>query len=334
MRLAEVWRRLEEDTRITAALGRVQRRIEPAGKRNFFLGLEMPSRYRMLILRVSTNSVKEQPDVPESRGLVVRVATRGDESDEAEVELVLTDAEHANIFDMLVRDLVGVAEQPQEESVGLTRFLARLSDWQDLFRRLASRGLSRESQQGLWGELWVMREVVAPVVGFRGAVNAWSGPLGGDQDFQLGATCIEVKSSVANRLDRLVISSERQLEVPGDVVLLLVALSLDSRVNHGETLPEMVDAVRAAASESGCLNLFHDRLEQFGYADDDASMYVSIGYAIRSFQAYRVEERFPKITSTDLQPGISDVHYSLSLGSCRPFKIDETKPAQLLEGLS
>ena len=54
MRLAEVWRRLEEDTRITAASGRVQRRIAPTGKRNFYLGLEMPSRYRMLILRVST----------------------------------------------------------------------------------------------------------------------------------------------------------------------------------------------------------------------------------------------------------------------------------------
>ena len=33
MNLAEVWGHLEEDTRITEASGRVQRRIEPAGRR-------------------------------------------------------------------------------------------------------------------------------------------------------------------------------------------------------------------------------------------------------------------------------------------------------------
>ena len=38
MNLAEVWGHLEEDTRITEASGRVQRRIVPAGRRNFFLG--------------------------------------------------------------------------------------------------------------------------------------------------------------------------------------------------------------------------------------------------------------------------------------------------------
>ena len=65
--LAEVWQRLEEDTRATVPSGRVQRRIEPAGRRDFFLGLEMPSRNRMLILRVSANSVRGQPDVPDSR---------------------------------------------------------------------------------------------------------------------------------------------------------------------------------------------------------------------------------------------------------------------------
>ena len=332
--LAEVWQRLEEDTRATVPSGRVQRRIEPAGRRDFFLGLEMPSRNRMLILRVSANSVTGQPDVPDSRGLSVRVTPRGVDSSGAEVELVLTDAEHADIFDMLVRDLVGVAEQHEDESVGLTRFLARLADWQDLLRRLAPKGLSRESQQGLWGELWVLREVVAPTKGLREAVSSWQGPLGGDQDFQLGSTCIEVKSSTANSLDRLAISSERQLEVPDDVVLLLVALSLDSRVNHGETLPQVVRAVRSAASETGCLHLFDDRLEHFGYAHDDAYLYADIGYTVRSFQAFRVEKGFPRIVSSDLQLGVSEVHYSLSIASCGPFRMKEQQPTELLEGFA
>ena len=140
MNLAEVWQSLEEDTSIPEVSGRVQRRIGPTGRRNFFLGLEMPSRNRMLILRVSASSAEGQPDVPASRGLMVRLAPRDAESQETEVELVLTDSQHRDIFDMLIRDLVDAAEQPLDESTGLTRFLARLSDWQQLLRRLAPRG--------------------------------------------------------------------------------------------------------------------------------------------------------------------------------------------------
>ena len=333
MNLAEVWQRLEEDTRISEVSGRVQRRIGPTGRRDFFLGLEMPSRNRMLILRVSAGSAEGQPDVPDSRGLMVRMAPRNAESQETEVELVLTDSQHRDIFDMLVRDLVDAAEQPRDEGAGLTRFLARLSDWQQLLRRLAPRGMTQEAQRGLWGELWILREVVAPVTGMTDAVHAWRGPLGADQDFQLGSTCIEVKTSTAHTMDHLPIASERQLEVPEDVALLLIGLSLDSRAGHGQTLPEMVGMARAAASESGCLHLLDDRLELCGYRVDDAGLYAEMGYGVRSFHPLRVGDGFPRIVSADLAAGIKDVHYSVSMAACGPHRMDDQQPAEILRGL-
>ena len=333
MKLAEVWRHLEEDTRITNAPGRVQRRILPAGRRSFFLGLEIPSRHRMLILRVAANSVEGLPEISDSRGLNVRVEGGKTGSDEAEVVLGLTDSEHRDIFDLLVRDLVGAAEQPHDEREGLVRFLARLSDWQQLLRRLGPRGLTREAQQGLWGELWTLREVVAPVAGMSGAVDGWRGPMGTDQDFELGTTCVEVKTSTAATLDRLAISGERQLEVPDDVVLILLGLSLDGRVRHGETLTEMIESVRNGASESGCLHLVDLRLDLCGYERDDADLYSEIGYTVRSLHPFRVEEGFPRIVSGDLRTGISDVRYLVSTASCGAFQMTEQQPERLLEGL-
>ena len=333
MNPAEVWRHLEEDTSVTDAPGRVQRRIVPTGRRNFFLGLETPSRNRMLILRVSANSVEGLTVVPDSRGLNVRVASREAGIDETEVVLALTDSQHWDIFDLLVRDLVGAAEQPHEEREGLVRFLARLADWQQLLRRLGPRGLTREAQQGLWGELWALREVVEPVAGMGGAVDGWRGPMGADQDFQMGATCVEVKTSTAARMDRLAISGERQLEVPDDVVLILLGLSLDGRVRHGETLPEMVGSVRAAASKSGCLHLVDLRLDLCGYQSDDANLYSDMGYTVRSLHPFRVEQGFPRIVSGDLQTGISDVRYLVSTASCAAFRITGEHPRKLLEGL-
>ena len=333
MNLAEVWRHLEEDTRITDAPGRVQRRILPAGRRDFFLGLETPSRHRMLVLRVAASSVEGLPDVPDSRGLNLRLVSREAGSDEVEVVLALSESQHRDIFDLLVRDLVGAAEQPHDEREGLVRFLARLSDWQQLLRRLGPRGLTREAQQGLWGELWALREVVAPVAGMRRAVDGWSGPMGTDQDFQMGATCVEVKTSTAATLDRLAISGERQLEVPDDVALILLGLSLDRRVGHGETLPGMIESVQNAASESGCLHLVDLRLDLCGYESDDANLYSDIGYTVRSLHPFRVEEGFPRIVSGNLQPGISHVGYMVSTASCGAFRLTEERPQKLLEGL-
>ena len=105
MNLGETWRLLEEDSGIAGVSGRVQRRIMPAGRRNVFLGLEMPAENRMLILRVSASSLHGQPNPPASRGLTVRMDNRDAAGGEAEVELVLvlSDAQHRDIFDLLVR---------------------------------------------------------------------------------------------------------------------------------------------------------------------------------------------------------------------------------------
>ena len=287
----------------------------------------------MLVLRVTAISASGLPEVSDSRGLTVRVLPREAEGEEAEVVLALTDSQHRDIFDLLVRDLVAAAEQPEDESEGLRRFIARLSDWQQLLRRLAPRGLPQEAQQGLWGELWVLREVVVPAMDMTAAVNGWRGPMGSDQDFHLGATCIEVKTSTAASLDRLAISSERQLEVPDDVALLLLGLSLDARVGHGETLPDLVGSVRSMASSVGCLHLLDHRLDLCGYLGDDSGMYSEIGYSLRSLYAFRVGEGFPRIVSGELQPGVSDVRYLVSTASCSAFRMAEERPDKLLEGL-
>ena len=333
MSLEEVWQHLEEDTRGPGGSGRAQRRISPSGRRDFFLGLEMPLRSRMLILRVAATSLAGQPDILDSHGLVVRMALRESNTSEAEVALVLTDTEHRDIFDLLVQDLVDAAEQPLDEAEGLRQFLARLSDWQQLLRRLGPQGLAREGQQGLWGELWVLREVVAPVTGLCDAVHGWRGPMGADQDFQLGQVCVEVKTSTAASMERLKISSERQLEVPADVILFLVALSLDARPNHGDTLPDMVQTLRSEASESGCLRVLDARLELSGYQHEHAGSYEDVGYEVRSFAPFQVEEGFPRIVSGDLRTGVGDVHYSISAAASAQFRVDRQEPDQLIKDL-
>ena len=95
MNITETWKALGRETSAAGLSGRVQRRIIPEGHRNVFLGLEMPSGNRMLIIRVSEGSLPAQPHNPlGSYGLTVRTVSRDTQTGEAEVEVVLTDARH------------------------------------------------------------------------------------------------------------------------------------------------------------------------------------------------------------------------------------------------
>ena len=333
MNLAETWEYLEDDIGIAGVSGRVQRRILPRGRRNVFLALEVPSGNRMLILRVSTGSLAGVPMPPDSGGLVLRLSHRGDPGAETDVELMLTDTQHRDIFDLLVRDLVEASEQPEDEAVGVAQLMARLSNWQQLLRRLSPRGLSPEARLGIWGELWVLREVLVPAIGIADAISTWRGPMGADQDFQMGAVCMEVKTSAAHSLDGIPVASERQLEVPEDVALVLVGLSVDARIGHGETLGDMMRVVRSAAAEAGCLSMLDDRLEGGGYGGENAHIDDDMGYSVRSLTPFLVGPGFPKLVSADLAVGVSDVRYRISLASCRPHRMGAEDLGELLRGI-
>jgi len=323
MNLSEVWARLEDEQRIGLGMGRMQRRIMPELRRDFFLGLELPSRNRMLILRTSPSSVAGHTKVPESRGLKVRIHHRATDPPTAELELVLTDQQHQDIFDLLIEDLVNAAEQQEEERKGVGKFLARLTDWQRLLMRLAPELMSKDIQQGLWGELWTLREVVSPAIGFSLGLNAWHGPLEADQDFQFSNVAVEVKTNSSHTFDRLAISSELQLNATPNISLALIVLALNVRPNQGETLPEIVHDCRGVAANAGCLQLLEDRLTLLGYKNDDEDSYSDVGYTVRSRLQFRVQDGFPRIVPEDLKPGVGEVRYSVSLAECAPFAMSE-----------
>ena len=333
MNFAETWGLLESEGGAIGLSGRIQRRIIPEGRRNVFLGLEVPSGNRMLILRVSSKSLLGQSTPPDSRGLTVRTSNSDHQGGSTEVEIVLTDTQHRDIFDLLVRDLVESAEQPEDEGVGVARLMARLLNWQQLLRRLSPRGLSPEARLGIWGELWVLREVLAPAIGIADAISAWRGPMGADQDFQMGAVCMEVKTSAAHSLDGIPVASERQLEVPEDVVLVLVGLSIDARIGHGETLGDMIGVVRSAAAGAGCLSMLDDRLEGGGCGGEDARLDDDMGYSVRSLAPFLVGPGFPKLVSAELAAGVSDVRYRISLDYCRPHMMGAEDLGELLRGI-
>lgn len=235
----------------------------------------------------------------------------------------------SSLFRSLVTDLV-VQIDPTGAGRSLDRILVRLEVWRRFFASRAN-GLSAESQLGLYGELLVLLEVVAPAVGPETACRTWTGPDPAVQDFQLPGGSIEVKTTRGAGPLWIAISSERQLDTTGSGELLLIVNELDARDDGpGETLPALVARCRelASASPLGSLAL-EDSLLAAGYLDSDAVRYP-MHYCPRGRRVFRVAEGFPRIVPSMLPAGVGSVRYALAADACTPWQVGRQEATTLL----
>jgi hypothetical protein len=328
MNLPQIWSELEADWK--ASSGFCSRRVPEPTACALYVGVEKPANSRALL---AVGKVSPHFRLPESRGLVVRaVEPSVGGRDTVTLAVVLRDRTFADVFDVIVDDIVRRIGTCTSEAEAMEAVVERVLLWQLFLEKQEDRGLSREGQLGLYGELWFLREHLAPWIGWRRAVGSWTGPAGTNQDFQASRVAFEVKTSSAKQHQRLLISSERQLDTTGLDHLILVHLSVDARQGSGETLPAIVaDIRRLAGGHSLALANLTDRLLQAGYADEMAPRYQHTGYTEREHHLMRVTGDFPRITETELRKGVGDVHYSISVSECLHHLVTVDAARELLE---
>lgn len=227
------------------------------------------------------------------------------------LRVALEDARLRDIFAVLSADLVDAVRVETTATAALRRCIDRLSMWQGLFERLPAEGLSEEEQRGLFGELAMLEGPLLEALGPLAAVTAWTGPDPSNQDFTHEGTAIEVKTSLAKRHARLVITNERQLDERPHRLLLLAYLRLDESAAHGMTLPVLVGRCRGLLqSDPTAARAFDDRLVTGGYLDVHAPLYTG-SWQVSATKFFEVRDAFPRLTEANLPPGVGDIRYSI-----------------------
>lgn len=335
MMVQDIWKLLEEDTG-TVSSGYLTRRILPEVRYDVYLAIEKPTSTRLLMMRVRQSAVERGTVFPKSSSFEVRrVALLNDDKAYLTLQLVLTNPRYSDIFTTLVQDIVSHIASLADERNAVAGFITRLRRWQAFLEKHNLEGLSAAAQQGLYGELWFLRQIVIPQLGSRQGVQCWTGPRGTQQDFQFEHCAVEVKTTVAKQHQKLAIASERQLDNTGTGRLILLHLSLDVRQGRGESLPDIVASVRSLVENDP---LAKEELEtllfEVGYLDIHAPRYEQIGYTEREVNYFKVEEDFPRIVETDLRNGVGDVRYTISVAECRRFSSPEFEVISLIGGNS
>jgi Putative PD-(D/E)XK family member, (DUF4420) len=335
MKIEDVWNLLEQDVSNNTS-GYLTRRILPEVNYDVYLAIEKPSNTRLLILRVRGALLDRKTTYPSSRSFVVnRIALQQDNEEYATLQLVLNNPRHKDIFTTLVQDIVDSLALVSEERAAVSEFITRLKRWQTFLEKNNPEGLSEIAQQGLYGELWFLRQVVFPNLESVKGIRCWTGPKATPQDFQFPGCAVEVKTTSTKQHQTLSIASERQLDDTGIGTIVLLHLSLDLRQEQGETLPEIVASVLSlVAHDAIAKDELENLLFEVGYLDIHTTRYEKTGYIIREHNYFKVGTDFPRIIESDLRNGIGDVRYTISVAECKRFLIAESEVIALIGGQS
>jgi hypothetical protein len=329
MQIEDLWKALESDAAAgkTGASGWLVRLARPAASCPLFVGLELASRRRAVLLRLPSASVPTRRHWPSCKGLEpLAVAVGGT----AHFGVALKEPRFADVFTALAEDLVRRVADAGDPAAQTSAFLGQLTRWQK-FLSASFDGLSEKGQRGLWGELHFLREHLLPTIG-AAAINSWKGGERAHQDFQFKSSAVEVKTTLGKKPQVVRITSERQLDDSEWAALFLNVIALDVRDGSGETLPQMVASLRAKlVVDTAAREQFEDELLTIGYLDVHAARYADRGYTVRAVGFFRVGPKFPSLVEADMPVGVGDTNYALSVAACEPFKV---KPSDVEASLT
>lgn len=175
--------------------------------------------------------------------------------------------------------------------------------------------LGTTEQIGLFGELWVLSNVLFPTLGPR-VCHLWSGPESERHDFVGQGVHVEVKTTTRSE-PKHEISRLDQLKAPVDKRLLFVSVMLERSLGGDETLADRVDEIREKLGSDGhALDIFDSRLAQLGWHEGLRQTGALLRFTFRDVHVFEVAGNFPRLPDDYVPPlGVTGVKYSINVGS-------------------
>lgn len=313
-----IWRAMEQQAQERPGHGLLRRRISSSVDDGLFLAYDPEAGARVFLIEVTGRARRRATTQDWGKVSLARLHIEGSPGEV--LALSIRDQTFQDVFTALTTDLYThlspLHGQPEAGRV----LEERLEMWRKLFENTDS-GLGWEAQRGLFGELHFMRRHLLDHWDASDSVDAWYGPEHGLHDFSLTHGTVEVKVSGRREPRAIKISGEDQLNPAGRPALHVYYVELDATETTGETLPELVDHVRAILAQKGGMNTFAQKLVKAGYRDADRHLYPQ-RHTPGDEHLFEITDSFPKIIHPP--QGVFAVQYSVLLSACLQFATEIT----------
>lgn len=320
-KIEKIWSGLEDDNFNHSGL--LYKRYSAEVQPDVFIALKAPEKLRCIAFKITSTFPIEENEWNKLKD--IKIETLPDDRDKSKkfLLILLLNKQHKDIFSTLCEDLIFGVSEVNTEQVLVEKLLERLVKWQSLFEKVGKQGLTDEAQRGLYGEVYFLREFLNNTEDKNYCLKSWLGSEKAIQDFQYSNWAVEVKTTHGNNHQKIHITSERQLDDSIIEKIFLFHLSLDIRVDNGESLNAIIENVLESLRDSTMAsNLFKLKLLESGYYDIHKPLYENRGYNIRQENIYRVTGNFPRITEAIIPVGVGDVKYSIVLSESEEWRID------------
>jgi hypothetical protein len=271
-------------------------------------------------------------NMPQCKGLSIRKVHLYEYSPvDYYCEIAQSPGSEGYIFEIIIEDIRKNVDELMSEQKIAASTASRLLKWKSFFAQERNVLLSSERQQGLYGELLFLKELIG-IYG-SAAVSFWTGSDYETHDFYMRGNAVEVKTTSTKAPYKMHISSEYQLddsEVSGSLLINFYALRKSSA--DGETLPEIVRSIRNIVNDNPSMSKkFDSDLEAYGYYDGLEDKYQT-DYHVREEHTYRISNGFPRIVKSSLAAGITGCTYDVSINDCTLYEISFTDKESILKG--
>lgn len=319
-KVIDIWGKLSK----TDSLGLVKSLYAPDFSQYIYCTKLNPEGYLGIGILYNRNIKINIKTLSKLRDVQVYITNDSSYNDNNILVLQLSDSKYIEIFSALCENLVLSIANLTDSAKAIHTIVNHLEKWKTLFSNLNSEGLSTPEQQGLYGEIYFLRKLLNAHCGNVEILDMWVGVEKELRDYQSGECAIEVKTTSSSNHQRLIISSERQLDDSLLKDLYLYHLSVETSAQNGETLNQIVDNVRHSLdADFIALNLFNAKLMTAGYFDEQRELYNNRSYKFRRENCYRVSGSFPRIKETELMSGVGDVQYTIITDLCAEYLVPE-----------
>lgn len=231
------------------------------------------------------------------------------------ISFSLVDLNYLDLFYLFCNDIIDSSRNVEQED-GYTFIVNRFDKWKG-FGNSTRKYLSENEIKGLLGELVFLRNYMIDKYGISKSINGWTGPEPTKKDFSYDTTWYEVKSVTK---DSVSISSIEQLDSDRVGFLILMYFEKLSPEAKELTLNKAVDEILSLINMDSDRALFIMKLVQVGFFKED--YYDNYVYKLRDKAFYEVNDKFPKISLSDLPSAVTNVRYDLNINSLLEFRKD------------
>ena len=202
------------------------------------------------------------------------------------------------------------------------KFIKTYYKWGEFFNNSISKKLSKEEIQGLFGELFVLGELIkeskAQLV--NEILQSWQGPYDRTHDFIQDTKDTEVKTLEIPKID-VRISSEYQLDsVPGKGLFLHI-VSVEMNSENSISIRQLANVLKELISDRlGDTSILLKALGKKNLTATNILEYDNYRFETKTLDIYDcLAEGFPRLINSNIPPEVNSLKYNLRVSLISDF---------------